>query len=198
MNEGTTSSSIRYSPDFRKNNGCCFFCHELFLPEQASEGYCYLRRALARRRTASASAPSSGQHSLAGGEQITGTVTPARDPFPGGGHQLLEGLSLPEQGIVRRCHLRRALVRRMTASASAPSSGQHSLAGVETITGNRNSGEKPVPRRRAPAPLRVVFAGAGGCKRASAPIRPRSLKKSVPLMSQLRLTFACRSRDYYR
>ena len=62
----------------------------------------------------------------------------------------------------------------------------------------RNSVEKPVRRRKALAPVRVVFAGAGGCKRASAPIRPRSSKKSVPLMSQLRLTFACRSRDYYR
>jgi hypothetical protein len=26
---------------------------------------------------------------------------------------------------------------------------------------NRNSGEKPVPRRKVPAPVRVVLAGAG-------------------------------------
>ena len=61
-----------------------------------------------------------------------------------------------------------------------------------------NSGERPVPRRKVPAPVRVVLAGAGGCKRASAPIRPRSSKKSVPLMSQLRPTFSRRRRNYYR
>ena len=61
-----------------------------------------------------------------------------------------------------------------------------------------NSGERTVPRRKVPAPVRVVLAGAGGCKRASAPIRPRSSKKSVPLMSQLRPTFARRRRDSYR
>ena len=135
MNEGTTSSSIRYSPDFRKNNGCCFFCHELFLPEQASEGYCYLRR---------------------------------------------------------------ALVRRMTASASAPSSGQHSLAGVETITGNRNSGEKPVPRRKVPAPIRVFFAGAGERTKLLHPTSPRSSEDSLRIRAQLRPTFARRRRDSYR
>ena len=50
----------------------------------------------------------------------------------------------------------------------------------KSITGNRNSGESPVPRRKAPAPIRIGFAGAGGWMGASAPIRIRSPKKSVP------------------
>ena len=87
MNESDTSSSIRYSPDFRKNNGCCFFCHELFLPEQAIGRRCHFCRALVRRRTASASAPSSGHHSPAGGEIITGSSTPAKGAFAGGRRQ---------------------------------------------------------------------------------------------------------------
>ena len=135
MNESNTSSSIRYSPDFRKNNGCCFFCRERFLPEQASG---------------------------------------------------------------RDCHLRRSLVRRRTASASAPSSGQHSLTGVETITGNRNSGERPVPRRRAPAPLRVVFAGAGERTILSLPTSACSSEDSFHIRAQLRPAFARRRTAYYR
>ena len=63
-----------------------------------------------------------------------------------------------------------------------------------TITGNRNSGESPVPRRKAPAPIRIGFAGAGGWMGASAPIRIRSPKKSVPEISQLRPTFLRRRR----
>lgn len=85
MNESNTSSSIGYSLDFRKNSGCCFFCRERFLPEQASGRDCHLRRSLVRLRTASASVPSSGQHSLAGGNQITGTPTPAKGLFAGAG-----------------------------------------------------------------------------------------------------------------
>ena len=135
MNESNTSSSIGYSLDFRKNSGCCFFCRERFLPEQASG---------------------------------------------------------------RDCHLRRSLVRRRTASASAPSSGQHSLTGVETITGNRNSGERPVPRRRAPAPLRVVFAGAGERTILLPPTSVRSSEDRFRIRAQIRPTFARRRRDYYR
>ena len=86
----------------------------------------------------------------------------------------------------------------MTASASAPSSGQHSLAGVETITGNRNSGEKPVPRRKVPAPIRVFFAGAGERPTLLPPTSPRLLEDSIRIRAQLRLTFSRRRRDYYR
>ena len=135
MNESNTSSSIGYSLDFRKNSGCCFFCRERFLPEQASG---------------------------------------------------------------RDCHLRRSLVRLRTASASVPSSGQHSLTGVETITSNRNSGERPVPRRRAPAPLRVVFAGAGERTKLLPPPSPCSSEDSFHIRAQLRLTFSRRRKSNYR
>ena len=60
------------------------------------------------------------------------------------------------------------------------------------ITGNRNSGERPIRRRKAPAPIRGFLAGAGARKRPSAPTRPRSPKKSAPPSLQLRPTFARR------
>ena len=59
----------------------------------------------------------------------------------------------------------------------------------KSITGNRNSGESPVPRRKAPAPIKLAFAGAGACKRASAPIKTCSPLKRVPHSCQLRPTF---------
>ena len=135
MNESNTSSSIGYSLDFRKNSGCCFFCRERFLPE------------------------------------------------------LVSG---------RRCHLRRALVRRRTATASAPSSGQHSLTGGEIITGNRNFGERPVPRRKAPPPIRLAFAGAGARPTLPSPPSACSSEDTFHIRVQLRLTFSRRRKDYYR
>ena len=52
-----------------------------------------------------------------------------------------------------------------------------------------NSGERPVPRRKAPAPIKLAFAGAGGWIGAAVPIRIRSPKKSVPQICHLRPTF---------
>lgn len=66
----------------------------------------------------------------------------------------------------------------------------------ETDYRNRNSGERPVPRR-APAPLRVVLAGAGERTTLPPPTSPRSSDDSLRIRAQLRPTFACRSRDYY-
>ena len=63
---------------------------------------------------------------------------------------------------------------------------------------NRNSGERPVPRRRAPAPLRVVLAGAGERTTLPPPTSPRSPEDSLRIRTQLRPSFARRRRDYYR
>ena len=54
-----------------------------FAGADASARYLYLRRALARRRTASVRALSSGQRSVTGGQQITGTPPPTRALFVG-------------------------------------------------------------------------------------------------------------------
>ena len=128
-------------------------------PEQGRAQSPHLRRAFVRRRTASDSAPSSGQQPVTGGQQVTGTASPLRRALTGGRHQLLLGLASPEQGRAPNSHLRRALVRRRTASDSAPSSGQHSLAGAERITGTAPP-LRSAHRRKAPAPIRIVFAGS--------------------------------------
>ena len=51
-------------------------------------GHTHIRRALVRRRTASESALSSGQHSLAGGRQIPKSPPPGRGALPGEERQL--------------------------------------------------------------------------------------------------------------
>ncbi len=89
----------------------------------------YLRRAFVRRRTASESALSSGQHSLAGGRRIPKSPTPLRGALTGGRHQLPLGFASPEQVRGGDPFLRLGFVRRRTACESALSSGQHSLAG---------------------------------------------------------------------
>ena len=61
-----------------------------------------------------------------------------------------------------------------------------------------NSGEKPVPRRKAQAPLRVVLAGAGERTILQPPTSPRSSEDSLRIRAQLRPTFARRRRDSYR
>ena len=78
----------------------------------------------------------------------------------------------PEDGILSRAQLRPTFLHRR-----------------KTITGNRNSGESPVPRRKAPTPIKLAFAGAGGWIGAAVPIRIRSPKKSVPQICLLRPTF---------
>ena len=111
-------------------------------PEQAFVTVRQLRGGLAPRRRASRPALSSGQHSPAGGEQITGSPPPARSPLSGGKPQLRLGLSSPELVLVRVRQLRRGIAPRSRASLSALSSGQHSPAGGEQITGS------PPPVRR--------------------------------------------------
>ena len=55
-----------------------------------------------------------------------------------------------------------------------------------------------VPRRKAPAPVRVVLAGAGEQPTLSPPPSSRSSEDSLRVRAQLRLTFSRRRRDYYR
>ena len=62
----------------------------------------------------------------------------------------------------------------------------------------RNSGEKPVPRRKALVPVRVVLAGAGERPTLPPPTSPRSPEDSLRIRTQLRPSFARRRRDYYR
>jgi len=78
------------------------------------------------------------------------------------------------------------------AALDQPSSGQHSPAGGETITGNRNSGEMVVHRRRAPAPMRFAFAGAGERTTFPPPTSVGSPEDSIRIRAQLRPTFAYR------
>ena len=61
-----------------------------------------------------------------------------------------------------------------------------------------NSGEKPVPRRKAPAPVRVVFAGAGKRTKLPPPTSIRSSENSLHIRTQLRPTFARRRTADYR
>ena len=62
---------------------------------------------------------------------------------------------------------------------------------------NRNSGERPVPRRKAPAPVRFVLTGAGEWPRLPPPTSPCSSEDSLHVRAQLRQAFARRRRDYY-
>ncbi len=66
------------------------------------------------------------------------------------------------------------------------------------ITGNRNSGERPVPRRKAPAPVRVVLAGAGERTILPPPPSACSSEDSLRTRAQLRPTFSRRRKDDYR
>ena len=62
----------------------------------------------------------------------------------------------------------------------------------KTNTEERNSVEKGAHRRKAPAPIRACFAGAGARWKSCPPIRIRSTEDSVRIRAQLRLTFARR------
>ena len=61
----------------------------------------------------------------------------------------------------------------------------------------RNSGERPVPRRTALVPVRVVLGGADERPRLPPPMGPCSSEDSLRIRAQLRLTFSRRRRDYY-
>ena len=66
-----------------------------------------------------------------------------RTAFTGGTHLLRPGLASPELTRAQNAHLRRALVRRRSASVPALSSGKHSLAGEQLLPGTST------PLRRA-------------------------------------------------
>ena len=55
-----------------------------------------------------------------------------------------------------------------------------------------NSVERGAHRRKAVAPVRVCFAGAGAREMSVPPVRGRSSEDSLRISAQLRLTFACR------
>ena len=61
----------------------------------------------------------------------------------------------------------------------------------KTNTEEPNSVEKGAPRRKAPAPVRVCFAGAGKSPEFVPPTRDCSPEDRVRIRAQLRLTFAC-------
>ena len=103
----------------------------------------HLRQALVRRRSASVPALSSGKHSLAGEQLLPGTSNPLRRALTGGNHLHRPGLASPELTRAQNSHLRRALVRRRSASVPALSSGKHSLAGDQLLPGTST------PLRRA-------------------------------------------------
>ena len=62
----------------------------------------------------------------------------------------------------------------------------------ETNTEEHNSVEKGTHRRKAPAPVRVCFAGAGAREKSVPPASLRSTEDRVRIRAKLRLTFACR------
>ena len=62
----------------------------------------------------------------------------------------------------------------------------------KTNTEERNSVEKPPHRRRAPAPVKVCFAGAGASAQSVPPASPRSPEDSLRPHAQLRQTFSHR------
>ena len=62
----------------------------------------------------------------------------------------------------------------------------------KTDTEESNSVEKGAHRRKAPAPVRVCFAGAGKSAEFVPPTRDCSPEDRVRIRAQLRLTFACR------
>ena len=61
----------------------------------------------------------------------------------------------------------------------------------KTDTEESNSVEKGAHRRKAPAPVRVCFAGAGKSAEFVPPTRDCSPEDRVRIRAQLRLTFAC-------
>ena len=86
-----------------------------------------------------------------------------------------------KKSVPLKCQLRPAFSRRRTADYRKP-----------------NSGERPVPRRKAPAPVKVVLTGAGNRPTLSPPPSLRSSEDSLRIRAQLRLIFSRRRRDDYR
>ena len=144
-------------------------------PEKSAPSICQLRLAFARRRTSITGNRNSGERPV----RRRKAPAPIRFAFAGAGARKRPSAPTrpcsPKKSAPPICQLRPTFAHRRTADYRNP-----------------NSGERPVPRRKAPAPMKVVFAGAGARKRPSAPIRPRSPKKSAPPICQLRLAFARR------
>ena len=140
-----------------------------------------LRPAISRRRTADYRNPNSGE-SLVPRRKVP---APIRVFFAGAGERptLLPPTSprLLEDSIRIRAQLRLTFSRRRRDYYRKP-----------------NSGEKPVPRRKALSTVRVVLAGAGEWPTLSPPTSLRSSEDSLRIRTQLRPTFANRRRDYYR
>ncbi len=126
-------------------------------PELRRAQSLHLRRTIARRRTSCDFTPSSGQHSLTGAEQITGTPPPMRWALTGGKGATTSspaGSSSPELRRAQSLHLRRTVARRRTSCDFTPNSGQHSLTGAEQIAGT-------------PPPMRWALTGGKGATTSS-------------------------------
>jgi hypothetical protein len=81
----------------------------------------------------------------------------------------------PEDGILSRAQLRPTFAYRRKTNTEEP-----------------NSVEKGAHRRKAPAPVRVCFAGAGASAKFVPPTSLRSPEDRLLPRAQLRPTFACR------
>ena len=148
----------------------------------------YLRRTLVRRRTACVRMLSSDKHSLTGERRIPKSATPSRRALTGGEHQLPLKFASPEQARDGGC-----------VPPTSPRSSEDSLRLHAQLrqtfphrrkmnTEERNSVEKPAHRRRAPAPVKVCFAGAGASEKSVPPPSPCSSEDSIRPRTQLRPT----------
>jgi hypothetical protein len=173
-------------------------------PELRRAQSLHLRRTIARRRTALDFTPSSGQHSLTGAEQITGTPPPLRRALTGGKLATTSspaGSSSPELRRAQSLHLRRTIARRRTAlrfhAQLRPTFAHRSRANYR----NPTSVEKGAHRRKARHHQfsgGVLLAGAEASAKSAPPTNHRSTEDSLRFHAQLRPTFAHRSRANYR
>lgn len=108
------------------------------------------------------------------------------------------GLPSPELAFTRARQLRRGPAHRRRARHGCPQLRTTVARRRRADYRNPNSCEEGVHRRKAPAPIRGGFAGAGVSEGTSAPTRTCSSKKIVLPIRQLRLTFSHRRREYYR
>ncbi len=140
-----------------------------------------LRPTFSHRRTADYRNLNSGEDPV----RRTKAPPPVRGVLAGAGERpMLPTPPSPrssEDSLCIRAHLRQTFSRRRTADYR-----------------NLNSGERPVPRRKAPPPIRFVFAGAGERTILPAPTSPRSSEDSLRIRTQLRPTFSRRRKADYR
>jgi len=123
----------------------------------------YLRPPRLRRSWATEKKPSSGQHSLVVVELPGASLSSDEHLLVGADIFLRAGASSPEENTKKDDYLRPPRLRRSSAAEKKPSSGQHSLVGVELPGANLSSGEHPPCRRRPPPVIRrsspAHFAG---------------------------------------